>query len=112
MLPACFHAAAGDRPETGVQVDFSPPRTDHLARPGCGQDCKLESTGCDPVPLAQLRQERGQVAIWQRRMMHRLRDRLPGRQEVVQMPAPSGRVLTLPLADHPSVIEDAFEPTA
>ena len=38
-------------------------------------------------------------------MMHRLCDRLPSRQQVVQVSAPSGRVFSLALTDHPSVIE-------
>jgi hypothetical protein len=63
VLPAGLHPAGGDCPQSGGHVDFLPPGTTNLARPGRRQDGKFECAGRSPVSRAQLRHEIGNLGV-------------------------------------------------
>src|SRR5262245_66330219 len=91
MDPATLHPCRRDGPHGVFQVDLVPRRTEHLAGPCSGQNRELNRQCPYRLTLAHPEQEVGHSLIWQGRMVPLPAFGTAG-QQLVEMPAPEGRI--------------------
>src|SRR5580704_11069403 len=92
-VPPGLHAVSRNDPEPLGQIDFIPPRADHLASARPRENGKFQRLGPNPVLPSELSYKRGNLGIGQRRMMLDLPH--PGLfgQQVLEMALPPRWVL-------------------
>src|SRR6516165_6792440 len=98
MLAPSLHALGRYGPHLRVEVHFIPIGMKHLGRAGGCQDAKFEGASGDTFPLTKLAHERRKLAVGHRRKMAHTARLASARQQLVEVPAPSRRVLTLAVA--------------
>ena len=113
MLAPGLHASGGNDPHFALKIEFSPTRAKHFARARRRQDQEFQGQRRRCFPLAQFADEFRHVIEGHGGMMA-ARKLLALRQELVEMPAPPGRVGlvagNVPLGARR--VQDGFDPPA
>ena len=102
----------GDRPDTGVEVDFRPGGGPHFAGAGGGQDGEFDCPGGDAFMFAQIGHEGAHFLPRQSRKVHHLGELVRVREQVLKMSSPAGRIVPLAVLAHRCPIEDRFDAAA
>src|ERR1700733_13221744 len=109
MLFPCFHPGGWYHPGPITQVDLPRRRPQYLASPGRGQNRKFQSAGGYALALAYKLQEGRQIGIGQCRVVLRLLHIEPRRQQVFEMAALAGWVLSVAVSSRFGPIKNVFD---
>ena len=93
MLAPTLHATGWHSPDPCAEVDFVPGSADHLARSGRRQDRKTQSERRHASLVTQPSHEGWDLRVGQRSVVLHLSDLGTGRQQLIQMPPPAGRIV-------------------
>src|SRR5947209_6848478 len=109
MFAAGLHAFSRDDPNSLRQIELAPPGADDLDGASDGQDCEFQSSGTDTFVLSQLCDEGTDLGVGQRCTMSDAVNLPFIREQMIQMPAPSGRVFAGSVAPRSGPIEDGLD---
>jgi hypothetical protein len=89
-----------------------PRGADNLAGARRRQDREFERSGGEPVAFPQIRHERGELGIWQARVVFDRGHLRPLRQQMVEIAFLGRRVFAAAVAERLGVVENALDPAA